>query len=172
MVGRRVIMHDDVDTVDIESTGCDVSGDEHVHFATREFSKCSFSHALTKIAVNRTGAHTRFTEPGPSFAQCGVELAIRASSRGFDYGQMIGGAIGPRLDDVADGVGQRPQDLGDVNFSHGWLSYQCAAARDGEVRGLCANLMIVWDLGSLLGVWRLIEDRAARIHAGCFLLRY
>src|SRR5271170_2587985 len=107
----------------------------HANQGQEDRNECATVLANEHDAIS--GAHARVTEPGACRTDYGMELVICPASRGLDQGQLIGRALCPWLDDVADTVGQRLQKLGGVDISHGRLSYQFALDRCGARMERC-----------------------------------
>ena len=54
----RVVVHDDVDRVDVDATRGDIGRDEHRHLAGDEVGERALARALTQVTVDRERAHT------------------------------------------------------------------------------------------------------------------
>ena len=57
-----VVVHHDVDTINVEPTGSHISGDENVEFVVSEFSECSFSLLLAKIPMDSRSVYFEFSQ--------------------------------------------------------------------------------------------------------------
>src|SRR5581483_3456794 len=75
VVLRRVVVHDDLDVVDVQTAGGDVGGDEHGQLAVAELLERPLPQALREVAVDGGGAHA---------------LGLQRGS------EAVGGALRPR----------------------------------------------------------------------------
>src|SRR3990170_5433867 len=58
VVGRRVVMDDDVDVIDVQTTGGEVGRDQHRGVTGRQIGERLLAQGLAEVAVNRGGLHT------------------------------------------------------------------------------------------------------------------
>src|SRR5690606_8872049 len=59
VVGRRIHVHDEIDTVDVHATGGDVGRDEHADATVRERREVTVASVLRQVALQVNGGDTR-----------------------------------------------------------------------------------------------------------------
>src|ERR1700677_3903972 len=74
------------------------------------------------------GANAQFAQPDLRFLYDRIELLVSPGAGGFDERGMIGSALNPRRDHVAEARQERIQNLGYVDIKH--LCSSCAAGRN------------------------------------------